>query len=316
MKKNHGYILACLVGLIGCQPAEINNEPIAEEKFPVSFSIHLSAEVLPFPGTKAMPAFNIPEPEAVKTDPEPTPADKDTTDLYKQIEYVVYKKDTPGKVFKHRSFIAGSDDFRIINDSLPAGSYLVAFLAHSSACLKLSDGIVKVDELSDTFWEPLDLTVQRGAIITKEITLRRIISRIEFVAKDAVPEQLKKFHITSIPRYDGLNILTGEGIPTDLAYTVSHTFTTEEKGKTDLNFSFLTFVPPTETASLHVTLTATGSADIEVCRKIVSEVKPLANRVVRYSGSLYTPAASNDTFSLYILKDGEWGEPDEHTLTD
>jgi hypothetical protein len=52
-------------------------------------------------------------------------------------------------------------------------------------------------------------------------------------------------------------------------------------------------------------------------RRIVSDILPIANKVIRYTGILYTPPKpdeSENTFNLIIDNNGEWSEPEEKEL--
>ncbi len=317
MKKKHFRAFACLISLISlisCQSHETDIDVEGEEKFPVSFAICLSEEVLPIPGTRAMPDFNMPEPEAVLSGTNPESEVKELSDLCKVIEYVVYDNSKPEGTLRHRCFTPTDDDFGIVYDSLPAGEYTLAFLAHSSVCEGLEERVMRFDKVSDTFLDTLRLKVQRGAQVNEHVVLKRVVSKIEFVAKDTVPAGVKTFCVSSHPSYDKLNILTGQAVLKDFTYSLSHTFTAAERGKTGLRFAFLTFVPSADASSLDVTLITKDALDKEIYQQKVSAVRPLVNRVVRYSGSLFTPPDSDNTFPIEIDDEGKWGEPDEHEL--
>ncbi len=314
MKKKTFWAFACFSGLLSCQPTETVPTPVAEVKIPIHFVLHLNEEILPFPSTKGIPVFDVPEPTTMKSDTASSKEEKEVDALCQVVEYIVYNDKQPKVTLQHRRFMHGDDDFGIVYDSLPAGNYTVAFLAHSSVSLGLTDSVIQLDTVSDTFWKTIDLEVQRGAEINESISLARVVSRIEFVANEKVPEDLKSFRITSEPRYDRLNVITGKGLPSDTPYTQSYLFSPEERGETGLSFGFFTFIPSQKDPLLQITLTAEDTEGNKMHSQTISSVKPLINRQVRYSGFLYTPPASGDTFPLTI--DDEWDTPDEHPLKD
>ena len=48
----------------------------------------------------------------------------------------------------------------------------------------------------------------------------------------------------------------------------------------------------------------------------VNDILPLINHIIRYTGILYTPKESDDTFTLDILNGGKWDSPIDKDLKD
>ena len=48
----------------------------------------------------------------------------------------------------------------------------------------------------------------------------------------------------------------------------------------------------------------------------VNDILPLKNHIIRYTGILYTPKESDNTFTLDILNGGKWDSPIDKDLKD
>ena len=74
---------------------------------------------------------------------------------------------------------------------------------------------------------------------------------------------------------------------------------------------------PTGDEKISVTLTATGSDNQVLRKRTVTDIIPIANKIIRYTGILYTPPKPDETentFNLIIGNNGEWDEPEENEL--
>lgn len=315
MKKKELCAVACLFWFAGCSSPASDEIEIVKNYFPVQFSVQLQKEILPFsPTTRSMPPHTIPEP----TLPEEDNANKELTDLCSCIEYVVFGEDETGKPVKHHTYqITEPDiDFGIVYDTLPAGNYRVCFLAHNSKEAAFAENVFSFTEVSDAFYHTASFSLGEHAENYKDILLERIIGKIEFRASDVVPEEVDRFEL-SVSNYPGkFDILTGEGIACSAPFRLTHKFTKEEKGKPDTSHSFLCFIP-SDTTKLQVTLTALDVANDTLRRRIVSDILPLQNKTIRYTGILYTPPQTNDpdnTFQLSISDNGKWGPTEDKEI--
>lgn len=315
MKKKELCAVACLIGFAGCSSPASDEIEIVKNYFPVQFSVQLQKEILPFsPATRSMPPNTIPEP----TVPEGDNADKELGDLCSCIEYVVFGQDETGKPVKHRTYqITEPDiDFGIVYDTLPAGNYRVCFLAHNSKEAAFAKNVFSFAEVSDAFYHTASFSLGENEESYKDISLERIIGRIEFRASDLVPEEIDRFEL-SVSNYPGrFDILTGLGVASSAPYRLTHRFTIEEKGKPDTSHSFLSFIPA-DTTKLSVTLTALDVANDTLRTRTVSDILPLQNKTIRYTGILYTPPQTNapdNTFQLSIGNNGNWGSTEDVEL--
>lgn len=315
MKKKDLYALACIFCFAACSDPASDEIETVQNFFPVQFSVQLQKEILPFsPATRSMPPNAIPEP----TVPDKNNGNKGLEDFCSYIEYLVYKEDAPSVPLKHRIYNVKTDpDFSIVYDTLQAGRYQICFLAHTSEEVSFANNIFSFDEMSDTFYNKqlLELSDSKDGTALY-IDLQRIVSRIEFKAKDKVPDNIGKFEMIVDRHPNQFNILTGEGILSSSKSTFSYGFEEEEKGTTGKIHSFYTFIPSGD-EKLSVTLTSTDSADEEMRSQTVNDIIPIANKIIRYTGTLYTPPRPDEfenTFQLNIYNNGEWDETEEKEL--
>lgn len=194
--------------------------------------------------------------------------------------------------------------------------YTVCFLAHSSSGGTLEDNIFTFPDLGDIFFVQEDFEVGAEEDSTLSILLHRIVSKVEFVAKDDVPEAVTDFTIEASAVFDRLDLLTGTIIKEGAPQTFTHHFTAEERSPGVKNMhSFFTFVPE-ETQIGQIVLTALTETKEVVRSRVIQSVPIEENRIIRYAGVLYTPGFSDYTFDLSIYNEGVWSDPKEIELPD
>lgn len=312
MKKKDLYALACVLCFAECSSPASDDIEIVKNLFPVQFNLQLQKETLPF--TRSIPSNTVPEP----TLPGDENTDKGLEDLCSEIEYVVYDEEDLSVPVRYIQYNIHEEDFGIVYDTLPAGKYQICFLAHQSETTNLAEGIMSFDKLSDTFYTTQSITLDKGQENNADIILQRIVSRIEFKATDPVPEALERFDI-SISNYpDRINILNGKSLIATESYQLTHLFTPEEKKQIGMIHSFYTFIPP-ENEKLSVVLTATDAEQNVLRTRTITDIIPQINKIVRYSGILFTPPKPDDaenTFQLSIGNQGKWEDTEEIELTD
>ena len=319
MKKNELVAIACLLCFCCCNGTEkeVPNPDLQEELSPIQFTIDLQKEVLPFPVTKSIPELNIPEPIPQNPDAEEDPStpDIDPDNLYNRIDYIVYQSGKPDILVKHKQFTPQDPDFTIIYDSLPSGDYHICFLAHSDKNISVSGQTALFSKVSDTFHLFLTQEVQAGERIIKDITLQRIVGKIEFISADAVSKALKSFTINVSNYQNKIDLTTGNGISQNTPYTQTDTFNDSDIGKTNFSHSVVTVIPAPE-FMLKAHLSAKNQINEVTREREVNDILPLINHIIRYTGILYTPKESDDTFTLDILNDGKWDSPIDKDLKD
>lgn len=315
MRKKVFFALACVLYLTDCDSSS-PEEVIPQTKFfPVQFSIQMEKEILSFPTTRSMPDNVIPEPTVSKAGEN----DAELNELCSTIEYVVFKDEEIPTLIKHKHLTYDPTDldadFSCIYDSLPQGDYKFHFLAHNSKNAVLSGSTFSFDSISDTFHEMLSLHIGVAEIINKDISLQRIVSRIEFMATDSVSDILKQFDMEIDGISNQLDIATGQGIKTPDKQILSYTFKNEEIGEVNKVHSFYTFLPPTDN-KIAVHLSAIAKNDEPIRERQIDNIIPEKNKIIRYKGRLYSRSESDDTFQISIYNNGEWEEITDVELPD
>lgn len=323
MKRHLLWLLFLCTGVVGCMENKLPDSIDTASAIPVQFTLNLRTEVLPFPAARrSMPDLSLPEPtlpgSASPAPPDSPGGDQDLSELCTHLEYLVYRGEETELPLKHKQFtIEDTDmDFGIVYDSLPAGNYRFVFIAHSSEETEFSAGAARFDEVSDMFYasekKTIDASSESQAV---DVSLRRPVCRIEFVSTDPVTADLKDFEIRVSQYPEGLHMATGFGTTATVTQAFLHTFTAEETGKTACTHSFYTFIPP-ETGTLDISLTASNRQGEITRQRKITGITPLPNRIIRYSGRLYAPPGSDDTFRLDVYEGGKWEATEEVELPD
>lgn len=315
MSKKEIFFLLCLICFCNCSNPLSDEVEQVPETFPVQFSVQLSKEILPYVDTRSFPNNLIPEPRS-SGDTTLVPDSGDIQSLCTCIEYVVYNSENLQSPVKHRRYTSGNSDidFGIVYDTLPAGNYEIRFLAHSAVTDELTSNVLTFQEVTDAFYKQVSLTIGSGTEIVEDVNLQRIVGRLEFMATDSVHPNLKKFEIRLAGYPNQFNIQTGKGIPAINPFVITHLFTPSETGKKNNSHSLLTFIPETN-QTMDVQLTATDFTDKLIWDYSITDVTPQINKTIRYSGKLYSPRLSNDSFTLYI-ENINWGETVDVPLAD
>lgn len=311
MKMKELYSLACILCFMSCSKPTSGEIEIVKNLYPVQFSLELQKEELPFPSVKSMPDNPIPEPSV----PGSGTDDKDINDLCSRIEYIIYQSGESPSLIKHKIYTPDDTDFGIIYDTLPKGNYLVCFLGHNSRTSSLTGTTLAFDTVSDTFFNLLLLEVKPEETINNDINLQRIVSRIEFCATDKAPENLDRMEMQISNYPNRLNLLSGKGLINSSMIQITHSLLPSEIGKENICHSFYTFIP-TENQTLQVNLKAIEKKGRLLMERNIPGIAPFANKIIRYTGRLYSQADFDDTFQLSVTGNGEWNGTIEEELPD
>lgn len=308
------FILPALLAiLVSCRSTDDNTET-HEELIPIRFSLLFQKEVLPFPGTRAIPAFDMPEPTVSKGDDDPGEGGNTGIQSFcTTIEYIVYKDNVFTTPLRHRQYTSDDDEYGIIEDKLPPGSYHIVFLAHSSLAATLAEGVLSFDEVSDTFCHTEEITVASGEEVDAMITLERVIGRIEFCPVDELPEGASLFEMEIENYANGYNPVSGEVVTQSTTTTLLHQFTASELEQKKMTHGFFSFIPTNE-EYLSVTLKTLDEERMSLNVVSIADIQPIKNTIIRYTGHVYTPAPSTNTFTLSILENGKWEDPIEKEI--
>ena len=290
---------------------DIPTTPTAQ-RIPVKFQLDLAKEVLPFPQTKAMPSLDIGEPiskaeEEGGTSPtDPTTPDIATNEYYQYLEYIVYAEDATTPLKRSRFDVQDEETDGItasVVDSLLPGSYHFCFLAHSDPQVTFNEQTATFTKVGDTFHLYESMDIDEGAEVIETFKLKRIVSRIEFVSTDQVAENLVSLQI-KVDNYPyAIDLTTGIGRSSNSRYTQTDIFTEEQRGKASQTHSFFSFqLAAGEQLAIELTATDRNGNTTRVREDITSS--PEWNRIIRYTGVLYTPKVSEDNFQIDI--ENEW----------
>ncbi len=316
MMTKINLFFVCIFLLIGCSKEVVHERKPSDVVHAVRFRLAPNPKIDPFPDTKSIPQ---------KFPPEPVPSkggDSGISDnvSFSHIEYAVYDA-VDNTLVHHFTFSEDDeslDDFGVfIYDTLKAGDYKICILTHSVPTVNFTTNKLTFPDIADTFYGSDDFEVSLDTKdIEKEILLKRIVSKVEFVAKDPVPDMVEKFHLSVPGRYNVIDMFTGKVANETIAYTSEHTFLPEERGENIFNtHAYFTLVPSGENITLEKTiLTAKDDNDDIVRQRTIDDIPIIANRVTRYTGVLYTPGSLDDRFDLVFENDGKWGEPIETEL--
>ncbi|MGM9798075.1 MAG: hypothetical protein ACI3ZY_11005 [Parabacteroides sp.] len=322
---NFKAIVLLLSLLLSCtteneSPFEEKPIVLSSQRIPIKFKLDLAQEVLPFPQTKAMPSLDVGEPIS-KSDEEgggTTPSDPVTPDVatdeyYQYLEYIVYTagSDVP---LKRTRFSLNDEETNGITasvvDSLLPGSYHFCFLAHSDAQVSFNEQTATFKKVGDTFHLYTTMDITEGSVVSQTYLLNRIIGRIEFVSTDKVAENLASFQI-SVENYPfSIDLATGIGRSSNSKYMQTDSFTDEQKGQNRQTHSFFSFQPTTSEQLIINLIAKDNEGNVTRVRENIQST-PEWNRIIRYTGVLYTPKVSDDTFNIEIEK--EWNPEIEDT---
>lgn len=319
-KTNLGVFTLFLSVLLSCHSVTeelVSLKTEVEPRIPVRFQINLSEEILPITGTKSMPALSIPEPTS-KADEggsseDPSTPDIATNEYYQYLEYIVYTEDSTTPLKRTRfglqnEEINGVD--AIVTDSLLPGTYHFCFLAHSDANVSFSEQTATFTKVGDTFHFYTTIDIAEGSVVSKNYLLKRIVGRIEFVSTDKVAENLASLQIRVKNYPYAIDLTTGIGCSSDSEYTQIDEFSDEQRGQNRQTHSFFSFQPATS-EQLIINLTAKDKAGNTTRVREPIASSPTWNHIIRYTGVLYTPKVSDDTFNIEIEK--EWNQTIEDT---
>lgn len=318
-KSNLGVFALFLSVLLSCHSVTeelASLKTAVEPRIPVRFQINLSEEILPLSGTKSMPALSIPEPTS-KADEGGSSEDpsrpNEANEYYQYLEYIVYTEDSTTPL-KRTRFGLQNEEINgveaIVIDSLLPGTYHFCFLAHSDAQVNIDEQTATFTKVGDTFHFYTTIDIAEGSVVTRNYLLKRIVGRIEFVSTDKVADNLATLQI-KVENYPyAIDLTTGIGCSSDSEYTQTDEFTAEQRGQNRQTHSFFSF-QPTTSEQLIINLTAKDKAGNTTRVREPIESSPTWNHIIRYTGVLYTPKVSDDTFNIEIEKD--WNTAIEDT---
>lgn len=161
----------------------------------------------------------------------------------------------------------------------------------------------------------LSLRIDVAEVINRDISLQRIVSRIEFMATDSVPGILKQFDMEIDGISNRLDIISGQGIKAQEKQVISYAFKNDEIGEVNKIHSFYTFIPANDNR-MAVHLSAIAKNDELIRERQIENIIPEKNKIIRYKGRIYSRSESDDTFQITIFNNGAWETTDDVELPD
>lgn len=310
--KYQNYLLSAAILLLGACSSE--NAPLVEKTnqlVKVSFNIELEPEIIPF-STKAMPG-NLPsEPEAENSSSTENPTEEPSSSLFSTVEYAVYDQDL--NLVKLQSIDVAEPNSLNITDVFEAGIYTFCFLAHPFEQVTAEGNILTFpEEMKECFYSSKEFEVVVGTDFNETITLDRIISKIEIVPRDEVPEKVKSYQITASGIYNSFDILNGYAKETTVPFSRTVSFSTEDYAAAQgPSHHIFTFVPKTEPGTIsNISLKALDESGDLLREKTITDAPIYVNRTTRYTGTLYN-VSSDASFVFEVNTD--WGETIENEI--
>lgn len=318
MKK----LIVCAYALVFCF-ISCENDPFPEEKIPelTSYAIRIhiqpQADIESFPETKSI-SDGIPGEPTTKDSGE-----EESSLPFSIIEYVVYdlKADTLVHHFSLNKENSEDSEFGVhLYDTLQTGEYRLCFLAHSVQERTFTEErMVTFPEPGDSFYTFKNISVDEYIRDTPvEILLKRKVSRVEFVPKDTLPEDIGTIRIIADGIYNILNMYTGitelSTVPFDKTYQLSKA---AEQTSPKQSYGFFTFVPQADQNKINQVNLNTYNDMNEIIRlREIHQIPIYENRITRYTTTLYHPAVSDEDFQIDLEIDEDWDEDIENEITD
>jgi hypothetical protein len=200
----------------------------------------------------------------------------------------------------------------MITDSLPNGTWPVYIVAGKKGLVGDSNNFQYLPAAffgyggyywQDTFWYGSNITVN-NAPVTQNITLKRVVTKLELDVLDAIPSNAKTISMAVYPEVATYWLNSGTPFPEtmDTTYTTA-TIPTAAIGHT--NFT-LDKIIGLESSNTSVVVTCRDASNNVIARKTASNVYLSTNQRTVLSGNLFTNTAPNSqTFTVKV--DTAWG---------
>ena len=318
MKQMIFMASAMLLLLSACYSSEEMEERNLSSNVKVQFHIQPIAEISNFPSTKSIPDGTPAEPGYTKgggEGQETNPVDNST--LFSHIEFFVYSEASELLHSESYSKAGGDDDFgAYINTSLAPGTYTACILAHSDNSVTKEGNVVSFTKIGDSYYAKVNFTISpNDENFSKDVTLNRIVAKVEFVSTDYVPSYISGFQIDVAGQYHKFNMLNGAAESATTTLTLNPTIESAHHVTTFRGtHEFFTFVPSSENAKVTTAVLKSLKEGTSVRTREIKDIPIYVNRITRYTGTLYTPGEIGAQFELTVNSD--WGLDDNHPLTD
>ena len=227
-------------------------------------------------------------------------------DVCTKLCFDIYDEDGLKVTYKNQKL--ETEGFGEASFTLDEGDYYLVVLGHSAATnpsfATKEMKITASGSLTDMFWacEPLHVA---GEDITKELTLKRIVSMVRFIPNDEIPDEANELLVQYKGSKGTFSGLTGYGTTTTTQKL------TVELEPTDEQMDFYV-VPRKEKDTLtNVNVIARyndGSAAKNFSEKTIDSIPVRRNCITVCRGNLFDNESSSHTSFFTIVVDDKWGE--------
>lgn len=182
--------------------------------------------------------------------------------------------------------------------SLTLGTHHVLFLASRGTGAAYSEGVVTWGKVLDTFYTDYEVTVAKTSNGNRAVTLDRVATKMTIAVTDAVLSGTTTIAVTPSRWFDGWNMLSGEPVAS-AGYGRTFELNQGQWGATDLELNVWGLSGKTEwTADVDIVAKAGDAVNASAT---IADAPFVANRITRYSGSLWSQGGNNS-----VSLSGEW----------
>lgn len=243
----------------------------------------------------------------------------DESDLGSKVDNIIYQVfNSSGILVKTIEQNKKDHNFGNIQDSLLAGTYTAVLVAvkgqvygYNTANQLLDDGgffYYNGKPAEDTFYKKFTFTVKEA--VDQNVTLERIVGKLEFVIKDTIPENINS--ISLVLQGETTHFWYSKKLNSDIYLkTYDLVLTNSDKGKSGYKFSY--YILNTD-SKIDATIRAYDkSGNLIVEKKVLSVIVP-KNGVASYSGLLFSTTESVSKSGLSIGLNDIWLRKSEFTF--
>ncbi|SDP26036.1 hypothetical protein SAMN05428975_0902 [Mucilaginibacter sp. OK268] len=301
MKQKILLYSICLCLFFACKKEKKAPNP-AVKLYPISFNVSgFSTTLVPNAGKAKTTALAT---QATDTIP------------VQYLEYILFPINQKTSI-SSRYESKGDAGFGTFTDNVPAGKYLVVFYGgitnininsnYQNTYLYYSFNSdypsQKPTYWDDTFYKTIPITVAASGTVSQDVSLDRVVSRLDVVLKDAIPTGTSKITV-SFADTAAFYLQTGRSSPEMVTQNVTtKAITAADIGKTNYTTTIYT---RNDVTPFQVTINYYGSnLNGPLGTKVISDVVCKRNTRTILSGSLFTTGNGNFT----VLANQDWNTP-------
>lgn len=272
------YIISLLFILLisACnQDSTINNTP--NKKVKVTFNVSMDSKISDF-------------------------AMRSNTEGIKHLDYYAkYNNEYISQITQSNS----NSDFGNITDELPVGTCTIYFIGHNSTECNLNqeNNIITFDKISDTFIYSKDIEVKEEGAYINPIVLERAVGKLEIIGEDAIPNNAKRIVFSLTNHYSSYSLVSNQAMGDKTTTTREWEYASNNIGKENVSYSIYSFISDLPNIS-YLSITSYDLLNNIIKEINIPNIQLYKNKIVRYTGKLFTPDTTENSFNISI--DKEW----------